>query len=83
MWIQVNGEIRNNVMSKVLSPCIDRCFTNGNNCPSCGRTNDEIQEWFDASNERKQEILETCVKRLTPEAYDYWEEMYEYKKQDS
>jgi len=67
----------------VVSPCIDRCYTNGTNCPSCGRTMSEIQEWFDADDERKKQILETCVKRLDPEAYDYWEEQYEYKVQDT
>lgn len=68
--------------NKVLSPCISKCFTNGTNCPSCGRTNDEIQEWFDATEERRKEILQQGVKRLEPEAYDYWEEMYEYKKEE-
>ena len=67
---------------KVLSPCIDRCFTNGINCTSCGRTNDEVQEWFDANEERRKEILEESTKRLDPSAYDFWEEMYEYKKEE-
>jgi len=68
--------------NNVISPCIDRCFTNGTNCPSCGRTHDEIQEWFDASEGRKKKIIEDCTKRLDPVAYDYWEEMYEYKKEE-
>jgi|TARA_R110001592_G_scaffold20574_1_gene83348 predicted Fe-S protein YdhL (DUF1289 family) len=68
--------------NKVLSPCIDRCFTNGTNCTSCGRTNDEVQEWFDASEEQRKIILEKCVKRLDSEAYGHWEEMYEYKKEE-
>lgn len=80
----MNGEIRINyiLMSKIVSPCIDRCFTDGNKCPSCGRTNDEVQEWFYADEKRKNEILEECAKRLDPVAYDYWEEMYEYKRQE-
>ena len=69
-------------MNKVLSPCIDRCFTNGTNCTSCGRTNDEVQEWFDATEEQRKIILEKCVKRLDSEAYGHWEEMYEYKKEE-
>ena len=69
--------------NKIISPCIDKCFTNGVNCPSCGRTNDEVAEWPYADETRKKEILEECVNRLDPEAYDYWEEMYEYKVQDS
>lgn len=68
--------------NKVLSPCIDRCFTNGTNCTSCGRTNDEVQEWFDASEEQRKIILEKCVKRLDSKAYGHWEEMYEYKKEE-
>ena len=68
--------------NKVLSPCIDRCFTNGTNCTSCGRTNQEVQEWFDANEERRKEILEESIKRLDPSAYGFWEEMYEYKKEE-
>lgn len=70
-------------MKKIVSPCIDKCFTNGKNCPSCGRTNDEIQEWFYADDQRKEQILETCIKRLDPEAYNIWEEQYEWKVQDN
>ena len=44
-------------MNKVISPCIDKCFTDGEKCPSCGRTNEEVGEWFYAGEERKQEIL--------------------------
>jgi len=66
----------------IPSPCIDRCFTNGNFCPSCGRTEEEVQEWFYADDTQKEKILRTCVKRLDPEAFDYWEEMYEYKIQE-
>lgn len=76
----MSGETRTNVMSeKIVSPCIDKCFTNGTNCTSCGRTNDEVQEWFDASEEQRKIILEKCVKRLDPIAYDNWEEQYEWK----
>ena len=34
------------------------------------------------SEERRKEILNESVKRLDPSAYDYWEEMYEYKKEE-
>ena len=70
-------------MKKIISPCISKCFTDGEKCPSCGRTNNEVQEWFDASEERRAEILQESIKRLGPEAYDFWEEQYEYKVQDS
>jgi len=67
----------------IISPCIDRCDTNGVNCTSCGRTHDEVQEWFYADDERKQQIMSVCVTRLDPAARDYWEEQYEYKVQDT
>ena len=69
--------------NNVLSPCIDRCSSNGVNCPSCGRTIEEIQEWLDATESRKEKILEECVKRLDPIAYDYWKELYDHKKEDN
>ena len=68
--------------SKVLSPCIDKCSFNGMNCPSCGRTIGEIQEWIDATEGRKEEILEECVKRLDSIPYDYWKELYDHKKEE-
>ena len=69
-------------MSKIVSPCIDRCSTNGNFCPSCGRTEQEIQDSWNADNETKQKLIAQCTKRLDSEAFDYWEEQYEYKQQD-
>ena len=68
--------------NKVLSPCIDKCSSNGMNCTSCGRMIGEIQEWLDATEGRKEEILEECVKRLYPIAYDYWKELYDHKKEE-
>ncbi|MDA9843115.1 DUF1289 domain-containing protein [bacterium] len=70
-------------MNKVISPCIDKCFTDGEKCPSCGRTNEEVGEWFYADEPRKKEILQNCVKRLDPEAFDHWEEQYEWKVGDT
>ena len=69
--------------NKVLSPCIDKCSSNGMNCPSCGRMIGEIQEWLDATEGRKEEIVEECVKRLDPIAYDYWKELYDQKKKNN
>ncbi len=68
--------------NKVLSPCIDRCSSNGINCPSCGRTIEEIQEWLDATDKRKEEILKECTKRLDSIACDYWKEHYDHKKEE-
>ena len=69
-------------MKNVISPCIDKCYTDGYKCPGCGRTNDEVQEWFYAEEPRRKEILEECVKRLDPVAFDIWQENYEWKCQD-
>jgi len=67
----------------VISPCIDRCDTNGVYCTSCGRTHDEVQSWPTASDAERKHILETCVTRLDDDALDYWQEQYEYKTQDA
>ena len=48
--------------------------------PQLCRTIGEIQEWLDATEGRKEEIIEECVKRLDPFAYDYWKELYDHKK---
>ena len=43
--------------SKIESPCIKVCTIEKNICIGCGRTQDEIREWFYADDERKQQIL--------------------------
>lgn len=78
-FVRRTDRLRRRNMTAPVSPCIDRCYTDGEKCPSCGRTNAEVQEWFYADEQRKKEILATCVKRLDEDAYAYWEEQYEYK----
>lgn len=43
---------------EVESPCIKVCMIEEEHCIGCGRSQDEIAEWFYASNERKLKILE-------------------------
>ena len=44
--------------SEVESPCINVCIIEDGYCIGCGRTQDEIGEWFYADDDRKLEILE-------------------------
>jgi len=44
--------------SEVESPCIKVCVIEDGYCIGCGRTQDEIREWFYADDDRKLEILE-------------------------
>ncbi len=44
--------------SNVPSPCIQVCTINNGKCIGCNRTQDEIREWFYATDTRKLEILE-------------------------
>ena len=44
--------------SEVESPCINVCILEDGYCIGCGRTQDEIGEWFYADDDRKLEILE-------------------------
>jgi len=48
------------------SPCKEICDYDSKvgHCQSCGRTLNEIEEWFKASQERKVEIIKTSKKRL-------------------
>ena len=44
-------------ISKVVSPCVKVCTLENGFCIGCGRSQDEIREWFVATDERKKEIL--------------------------
>jgi RimJ/RimL family protein N-acetyltransferase/predicted Fe-S protein YdhL (DUF1289 family) len=51
----------------LASPCIGICHKNDHICSSCGRTIDQIREWKDADDDRKELILidmkpKTCNK---------------------
>ena len=43
--------------SNIPSPCIKVCTLIDNYCIGCGRHQDEIREWFIATDQRKIEIL--------------------------
>ena len=43
---------------EVESPCFKVCVIEDGYCIGCGRTQDEIGEWFYADDDRKLEILE-------------------------
>ena len=43
--------------SEVESPCINICKLEDGYCIGCGRSYDEIGEWYYADNNRKLEIL--------------------------
>lgn len=43
---------------EIQSPCISVCQMNEDNiCVGCFRSLDEIREWFQADNSKKQQIL--------------------------
>jgi predicted Fe-S protein YdhL (DUF1289 family) len=52
-------------MSDVPSPCIGICSIDLDTdlCNGCFRTMDEISNWFDASVQEKQKILESIAAR--------------------
>jgi uncharacterized protein len=50
--------------SDIESPCQNICVLQDGICIGCGRTSDEITEWFTATDDRKTIIKEQCGKRL-------------------
>lgn len=73
MWDQMKDTSTQEISSAVFSPCIGICEyakeIKERICRGCGRTAEEISEWFKASNERKREIKklsEIRKKALTP-----------------
>lgn len=51
-------------MKSISSPCIKICTLVNKICVGCGRTQDEICEWFTATEQRKQEIKVASGKRI-------------------
>jgi len=47
----------------VQSPCIAVCRVKGGVCIGCFRTTKEITEWWDATQERKQQIVKDAEQR--------------------
>lgn len=57
--------VRAKSTSNIPSPCIKICTIEEDHCLGCGRTSDEIREWFYCDDKRKQEILESSGKRIS------------------
>lgn len=54
--------MRDNFMA---SPCIGWCKKNEDEiCEGCGRSGDEIADWYLANDARKKEIIKIAEKRL-------------------
>jgi|MDTC01.1.fsa_nt_gb predicted Fe-S protein YdhL (DUF1289 family) len=50
--------------SSIPSPCIKVCTIENDHCLGCGRSTDEIKEWFYCDDQRKLEIIEQIGKRI-------------------
>jgi hypothetical protein len=48
--------------SPIESPCISVCRYEDEVCVGCGRTVDEIVEWYDMSDDEKQAVLNRIEK---------------------
>jgi len=53
------------LISSIPSPCIRVCKIEDDHCEGCGRSSEEIREWFYCEDNRKQEILEQSGKRIS------------------
>ena len=52
-------------ISKIPSPCVRVCQIEDDHCVGCGRSSDEIREWFYCDDDRKMEIREKSGKRVS------------------
>ena len=55
--------------SKVESPCISICRYENEICVGCGRTVEEVTEWYNLTDKQKQKIID----RLEKETTDWFE----------
>jgi predicted Fe-S protein YdhL (DUF1289 family) len=55
--------------SKVESPCISICRYENEICVGCGRTVEEVTEWYNFTDKQKQKIID----RLEKETTDWFE----------
>ena len=55
--------------SKVESPCISICRYENEVCVGCGRTVEEVTEWYNFTDKQKQKIID----RLEKETTDWFE----------
>lgn len=51
-------------ISKIASPCISVCKLENGHCVGCGRSQDEIREWFYVNDQRKKEIRDQSAERI-------------------
>jgi len=52
-------------ISKVASPCIRICKLEDDYCVGCGRSSQDIREWYYSDDNRKQEIINKSGKRIS------------------
>jgi len=50
-------------MEEIKSPCVSICALHDGICQGCGRTQEEISEWWDMTNAEKQQVLAELKKR--------------------
>lgn len=52
--------------ARVLSPCVNICVLDSATgwCVGCGRSGDEIEEWPEAADARRQAILDDLPERM-------------------
>jgi hypothetical protein len=55
--------------SKVESPCISICRYENEVCVGCGRTVEEVTEWYNYTDKQKQKIVDRLEKE-TPTWFD-------------
>jgi predicted Fe-S protein YdhL (DUF1289 family) len=51
--------------SKVESPCISICRYENEICVGCGRTVEEVTEWYNFTDKQKQKIIDRLEKEIT------------------
>jgi len=51
--------------SKVESPCISVCRYENEVCVGCGRTVDEVVNWYDMTDDEKQSVVNRLEKEYT------------------
>lgn len=51
--------------SKVESPCISICRYENEICVGCGRTVEEVTEWYNFTDKQKQKIIDRLEKETT------------------
>jgi len=52
-----------NNINEVKSPCVNICRLKGGICMGCFRTSKEVTEWYNASLERKLQIVKDAEQR--------------------